>query len=299
MLARMFGRGRRGPGPPDRLHPAGDAARTTSRRRSRRCRARTAAAGETRLVNQRLRTREWSGRRLLRRARHHRGRVPGAIDEAYRRQAKALHPDRNPDADGRGPVQAPDRGLRGAAGPGDPRRPTTTSGSGWTRGSLYASDPRRRPQPRPGLRADPDAGRRHLPPIRKERRPLPTGVRVGLGWALVIVAGSRRPVGAPGPLPSPHRRRHGPRRPDHPRDHGGEADRVRRRRHQVPAARARWHRPPVVATGPQPATVTPILGQAPKGRIAALSGAGSAPGDRRPCGLPAQLDITRIMGVTL
>jgi hypothetical protein len=146
-------------------------------------------------VNQRLRTREWSGvdyyaeLGLAREASH------AAIDEAYRRQAKALHPDRNPDP------TAEERFKRLSAAYEVLRDPTSREAYDDFRrrvdaGLLYAAEPRPAPGPtyvttRPVTYVK-----------RRKRAPMPDGVRVAIGWTLVVMGFAAALWALVGPLPS-------------------------------------------------------------------------------------------------
>ena len=129
-------------------------------------------------MNGRLRTREWSGVDYYAEL----GLAPGAsraaVDEAYRRQAKALHPDRNPEA------TAEDRFKRLSAAYEVLRDPATRQAYDDFRfrvnaGLLYAGS---------SSAAAAQASYRGVQPrARKPRRPLPNGVRIGIGYALIVV----------------------------------------------------------------------------------------------------------------
>jgi hypothetical protein len=145
-------------------------------------------------VNQRLRTREWAGVDYYGEL----GVTPlasrAAIDEAYRRQAKALHPDRNPDA------TAEDGFKRLTAAYEVLRDPATREAYDDFRyrvdaGLLYASVPA---PPRTPTRPPVTYGTRP----RKVRRPLPPKVRLGIGWTLIAMGIACVLWAVVGPLPS-------------------------------------------------------------------------------------------------
>jgi hypothetical protein len=145
----------------------------------------------------RLRTREWSGVDYYAEL----GVAPDAsrpeVDDAFRRQAKALHPDRNPEA------TAEARFKRLTAAYEVLRDPVTRRAYDEFRfrveaGLLYAqppahesSDPAREPFPAPTA-----------PRARKVRRPLPNGLRIGIGWALAVLGLATGLWALLGPLPS-------------------------------------------------------------------------------------------------
>ena len=117
-------------------------------------------------MNQRLRTREWSGVDYYAELGITADASRAAVDEAYRRQAKALHPDRNPDA------TAEDRFKRLTAAYEVLRDPVTRQAYDDFRfrvdaGLLYA-EPAPGRRHRAGLRATPagavPAGRRSARP---------------------------------------------------------------------------------------------------------------------------------------
>jgi hypothetical protein len=128
----------------------------------------------------RVRTRDWSAVDYYREL----GVTPDAsapaIDEAFRRQAKTWHPDRNSD------IRAEDRFKRLNAAYAVLRDPTTRRAYDDFRfrvsaGLLYAADP------------GPQAGNPWVPPPRpvrahRVRRPVPDGVRVGFGVAMLVLA---------------------------------------------------------------------------------------------------------------
>ena len=145
----------------------------------------------------RLRTREWSGVDYYAEL----GVAPDAsrteVDDAFRRQAKALHPDRNPEA------TAEARFKRLTAAYEVLRDPVTRRAYDEFRfrvdaGLLYAPrsahaspDPAREPFPAP-----------MAPRARKVRRPLPNGLRIGIGWALAVLGLATGLWALLGPLPS-------------------------------------------------------------------------------------------------
>jgi hypothetical protein len=153
-------------------------------------------------VNGRLRTREWSGVDYYAEL----GLAPGAsraaVDEAYRRQAKALHPDRNPEA------TAEERFKRLSAAYEVLRDPATRQAYDDFRyrvnaGLLYAertgssgtpaspgvagADRPVRPAGPTGTTAGRTAYRGVPPRAPKAPRALPNGVRIGIGYALIGV----------------------------------------------------------------------------------------------------------------
>lgn len=143
----------------------------------------------------RVRTREWSGVDYYAEL----GLTPEAsrpeVDEAFRRRAKALHPDRNPEA------TAEARFKRVTAAYEVLRDPATRHAYDEFRfrvdaGLLYAertasSHPAREPFPAP-----------RAPRARKVRRPLPNGLRIGIGWALAVLGLAAGLWALLGPLPS-------------------------------------------------------------------------------------------------
>jgi len=146
-------------------------------------------------VNHRVRTREWSGVDYYAELGITAQASRAAVDEAYRRQAKALHPDRNREA------TAEDRFKRLTAAYEVLRDPVSREAYDDFRyrvdaGLLYsepaAARPRRYPQPPPRANA-----RR-----RKPRRPLPTGLRLAIGYALLVLGLAAALWGLLGPLPS-------------------------------------------------------------------------------------------------
>src|ERR1700675_1434905 len=132
-------------------------------------------------MNHRLRTREWSGVDYYADLGVTRDASRAAVDEAYRRRAKALHPDRNPEA------TAEERFKRLTAAYEVLRDPVTRKAYDDFRfrvdaGLLYrGADQARSPgyaPPAPAARAR----------VRRGRRPLPNGVRVALGYGLLVAA---------------------------------------------------------------------------------------------------------------
>lgn len=130
----------------------------------------------------RVRTREWSGSDYY----HVLGVDPRApapvVDDAYRRLAKELHPDRNPDA------VAAERFKELAIAYRVLRDPATRDAYDDFRarvdmGTLYETSCARRPSPS-GLRAVD-----HLAPPRTPRRraPLPSWARTTISWVLVCL----------------------------------------------------------------------------------------------------------------
>jgi hypothetical protein len=147
-------------------------------------------------VSHRLRTREWSGVDYYAELGITSEATRAEIDEAYRRQAKALHPDRNPEA------TAEDRFKRLTAAYEVLRDPVTREAYDDFRfrvaaGLLYAATPPRAPRVPTST-----------PPVvtyrrpRKARKPLPTGVRLGIGYALIVLGVAAALWALVGPLPS-------------------------------------------------------------------------------------------------
>jgi curved DNA-binding protein CbpA len=137
-------------------------------------------------VSGRLRTREWSGVDYYAEL----GLAPGAsraaVDEAYRRQAKALHPDRNPEA------TAEDRFKRLSAAYEVLRDPATRQAYDDFRfrvnaGLLYAERSGGSGARPAGQSAGPAAYRGVPPRVPKVRRAMPNGVRIGIGYVLIVV----------------------------------------------------------------------------------------------------------------
>ena len=136
-------------------------------------------------MNQRLRTREWMGVDYYGELGVAQDASRVAIDEAYRRQAKALHPDRNPDA------SAEDRFKRLTAAYEVLRDPASRQAYDDFRyrvdaGLLYSARPGSGAgdaESRPSSYA---TGRMTPPgPVRRARRPLPNGVRKAIGYGLL------------------------------------------------------------------------------------------------------------------
>jgi hypothetical protein len=146
-------------------------------------------------VNQRLRTREWSGVDYYAELGLAQGASSAAIDEAYRRQAKALHPDRNPDP------TAEERFKRLSAAYEVLRDPASRQAYDDFRrrvdaGLLYAEQPR--PAPAPTY-----VTTRPVTYVRgKKRKPLPDGVRIAIGWILIGMGVAAALWALVGPLPS-------------------------------------------------------------------------------------------------
>lgn len=148
-------------------------------------------------MSDRLRTREWSGVDYYAELGITSGASRAAIDEAYRRRAKALHPDTNPDP------TAEDRFKRLTGAYEVLRDPVTRQAYDDFRyrvdaGLLYAPRPgqgpgdalRRRPEPPPSPRR------------RKARTPMPAGLRLAIGWFLLAAAGATVAWALLGDLPS-------------------------------------------------------------------------------------------------
>ncbi len=201
----------------------------------------------------RLRTREWSGVDYYAEL----GVAPDAsrpdVDEAYRRQAKALHPDRNPEA------TAEARFKRLTAAYEVLRDPVTRQAYDEFRfrvdaGTLYAertpsewSRPEREPFPAPAP-----------PRARKARRPLPDGLRIGIGWSLAVLGLAAGLWALVGPLPS---------------HSAGDTNLAVQITIGIvalkfavgavivikyPQLKARWHRPPGPPASGRPGTAVPI-----------------------------------------
>ena len=145
-------------------------------------------------MNQRPRTREWAGVDYYAELGVARGATRASIDEAYRRQAKALHPDRNPEA------TAEDQFKRLTAAYEVLRDPVSREAYDDFRvridaGLLYASVPK---QPAPGPSRPPVTYGRP----RKPRRPMPRNLRLGIGYALISMGVACVLWALVGPLPS-------------------------------------------------------------------------------------------------
>jgi hypothetical protein len=139
-------------------------------------------------VNSRMRTREWSGVDYY----DELGITPqasrAAVDEAFRRRAKTLHPDRNPEA------TAEERFKRLTVAYEVLRDPVSRQAYDDFRtrvasGTLYSGSTAYGPggagTARRSAAGAPESGARRP---RRARRQLPNGVRVGLGWALILGA---------------------------------------------------------------------------------------------------------------
>jgi hypothetical protein len=127
-----------------------------------------------------------------------------AIDEAYRRRAKALHPDRNPDA------AAEERFKRVAAAYAVLRDPATRQAYDEFRhrvdtGSLYGRPYAGPAGPGTATRQADSWGSAGPSPVRKRRpaRRLPPHVRVGLGVALMVIGVAAALWALLGDLPAP------------------------------------------------------------------------------------------------
>lgn len=145
-------------------------------------------------MTQRLRTREWSGVDYYAELGLTAQASRTAIDEAYRRQAKALHPDRNSEA------TAEDRFKRLTAAYEVLRDPVSREAYDDFRfrvdaGLLYAAT-----RPARASTYSPPMTYRAKP--RKRRKPLPRGVRLGLGYALIVLGVAAGLWARFGPLPS-------------------------------------------------------------------------------------------------
>lgn len=153
-------------------------------------------------MNQRLRTREWMGVDYYAEL----GIAPEAtrvaIDEAYRRQAKALHPDTNPEA------TAEEQFKRMTAAYEVLRDPVSREAYDDFRyrvdaGMLYASVPAPpRTAARQAHRAPTGAQVAYGTRRRTARRPLPPKVRLGIGWTLIVMGLACVLWALVGPLPS-------------------------------------------------------------------------------------------------
>ncbi|MGZ6978675.1 MAG: J domain-containing protein [Acidimicrobiia bacterium] len=134
-------------------------------------------------MSHRLRTREWSGVDYYAELGISSDASRPAVDEAYRRQAKLLHPDRNPDP------TAEERFKRLTAAYEVLRDPVTRQAYDDFRfrvdaGLLYAAPAGSRPAPAAASWSAVRA--RAAASERKERRRLPNGARVGIGWGLIV-----------------------------------------------------------------------------------------------------------------
>ncbi len=144
----------------------------------------------------RVRTREWAGVDFYVELGIPRNASRPAVDEAYRRQAKVLHPDRNPDP------TAEARFKRLTAAYEVLRDPVTRQAYDEFRfrvdaGLLYAEPPDpARPEPREAPTAT------YPPPARKHRRPMPDGLRKGIGYVLIVAGFAAALWALLGPLPS-------------------------------------------------------------------------------------------------
>ncbi len=147
-------------------------------------------------MNQRLRTREWSGVDYYAELGIAPNASRAAVDEAYRRRAKELHPDTNPDP------TAEARFKRLTAAYEVLRDPASREAYDDFRfrvdyGLLYAAEPGRARPEAPARPQNP------VPPAtRRPRRPLPNGVRDGLGWTLIVAGLAAVLWALTGPLPS-------------------------------------------------------------------------------------------------
>jgi len=147
-------------------------------------------------VNSRLRTREWSGVDYYAELGVTTSASRAEVDEAYRRRAKALHPDTNPDP------TAEDGFKRLSVAYDVLRDPVTRRAYDEFRyrvdaGMLYATETSRARTGAPLRPAGVASYQRRTP-----RRPLPTGIRLSLGWALVVAGLASVVWALVGPLPS-------------------------------------------------------------------------------------------------
>jgi hypothetical protein len=131
-------------------------------------------------VDRPIRTREWSGVDYYAELGITSGADAAMIDDAYRRRAKDLHPDRNPDS------TATERFKRLSAAYETLRDPATRQAYDdfrfrVDRGLLYDL-PGERTSASAGWQqqARPDRARR------RRRRPMPTWLRLTIGWFLVL-----------------------------------------------------------------------------------------------------------------
>jgi hypothetical protein len=146
-------------------------------------------------VNRPIRTREWSGVDYYAELGITSGADGAMIDEAYRRRAKDLHPDRNPDAG------ATERFKRLSAAYETLRDPATRQAYDdfrfrVDRGLLYdvpgeptSAQASWRQEPRPAKR-------------RRRRTPMPAWLRLTIGWVLVVAGVGGILWAAFGELPS-------------------------------------------------------------------------------------------------
>lgn len=151
----------------------------------------------------RMRTRDWPGVDYYAEIGVTADASQAAIDEAYRRRAKALHPDRNPD------TAAEDGFKRLAAAYAVLRDPVTRQAYDDFRhrvdtGSLYGR-PYTRPYPGTSARQADSWSSAGPIPVRRRRpvRQLPAHVRVGLGVALIGVGIAAALWALLGDLPAP------------------------------------------------------------------------------------------------
>jgi hypothetical protein len=146
-------------------------------------------------VNRPIRTREWSGVDYYAELGITSGADPAMIDEAYRRRAKDLHPDRNPDA------EATERFKRLSAAYETLRDPATRQAYDdfrfrVDRGLLYDM---------PGEATSAQATWRQEPRPAKPRRgraSMPAWLRLTIGWVLVVAGVGGILWAAFGELPS-------------------------------------------------------------------------------------------------
>jgi DnaJ domain len=146
-------------------------------------------------VNQRMRTREWSGVDYYAELGLAQGASSAAIDEAYRRQAKELHPDRNPDP------TAEERFKRLSAAYEVLRDPVSRQAYEDFRfrvdaGLLYRAPSQPAPAPTYATTRPVTSQRR------RKRKPMPDGVRVAIGWILIAMGVATALWALVGPLPS-------------------------------------------------------------------------------------------------
>jgi hypothetical protein len=151
-----------------------------------------------------MRTREWSGVDYYAELGITADASRPAIDEAFRRRAKELHPDRNPDVEAEGFKRLTaaygvlrDPATRAAY---DDFRHRVSTGSLYGRPSVGAA---------PGFSSGPRQADSwssvHGSPSRRPRRTrrLPDGVRVGLGVALIVAGVAAALWALLGDLPAP------------------------------------------------------------------------------------------------